>query len=893
MSEQHYLHPLFNPARVALIGATERDGALGRFVHLNLLAGGFKGEICAVNPKYSRINGEKCYSSLDAVKSAVDLVIIATPAATVPDLIEEAGRCGVRAAIVLSAGFSEVGAEGQALQDRVLQRARQFGIRVLGPNCLGMLRPHIGLNASFARGNALPGNIALLSQSGAVAAALLDFASGLGLGFSAMVSTGAAADLDFGEMLDFYTWDAATRSIVLYIEGIRDARRFISGLRAAARVKPVVALKVGRHSQGSRAAKSHTGSLVGNDVVFDSALRRSGAVRVATYGEMFSVVEALSGGKTPRGGRLVVVSNGGGLGVMAADAASDVGLRLADLSPETSAALDKVLPATWSHGNPVDVIGDAPPRRLAQALQICAAAPECDGVLTLFCPTMTAGSKDTATEIAAVAAQSGKPVLVALLGEADARPGREILASSHVPVFLTPESGVRAFGFMATYFKTQQLLLEAPQARQFPEPDMATAMRVMDEASAAGVTTLSEAQSKTLIAAFGINVSMTRVAADMEEAVVVARSIGYPVVMKVLSRDISHKSDVGGVRLNLGSDEEVRASYTNMMTRIAKALPDATIQGVTLQPMVKKPDGQEVMIGVASDPVFGPVLSFGAGGTAVEVLKDNAVALPPLNVNLARDMMRRTRVYRLLRGYRNRAATDTDALVSMLLCISDMVCALPAIREIDLNPVLVDPDGAICLDARVVIDPARKFEVGYPHLAIHPYPEQLRETIRLRDSSTLTMRPIRPEDTEMEVAFVDNLSGESRYMRFMYPLTTLTPELLARFTQIDYDREMALIATWTEDGKESIAGVCRYITKWDAEACEFAVVVADRWQGRGLATILMNRLTDYARAAGLSLMEGSVLAQNDRMLSLMRNLGFEVHSDPGSAGIMQITKKLR
>ena len=402
------------------------------------------------------------------------------------------------------------------------KRARALGIRVLGPNCLGLLRPHLGLNASFARGNARPGNIALLSQSGAVAAALLDFASGADLGFSAMVSTGSGADLDFGELLDFFTWDADTHSIVLYIEGIRDARRFISGLRAAARAKPVIALKVGRHAQGSRAAKSHTGSLVGNDAVFDSALRRSGAVRVATYGELFSVVEALAGGKTPSGGRLAVVSNGGGLGVMAADAASDAGLRLADFSEQTLAALNAALPPTWSHGNPVDVIGDAPPKRLARALEICAAAPECDGVLALFCPTMTAGSADTAREIVAVAAQSAKPILVSLLGETDARLGRDILAASHVPVLLTPESGVRAFGFMATYFKTQQLLLQAPPALQQVPFDLATAMHVIDQAVGAGRALLSEAESKALLAAFAMPVAAARIADSAQNAVAAA-----------------------------------------------------------------------------------------------------------------------------------------------------------------------------------------------------------------------------------------------------------------------------------------------------------------------------------------------------------------------------------
>jgi acetyltransferase len=771
---------------------------------------------------------------------------------------------------------------------------------MIGPNCLGLMRPDRGLNATFARHGAIPGHIALVAQSGAVCAALTDWAHAAGIGFSSVISMGAGTDLDFGEILEYLMFDEQTRSILLYVEGIHDARAFIGGLRSAARSKPIVVQKVGRHSAGSRAAMSHTGALVGNDAVFDAALRRCGVVRARTYMELFSAARLLAAGRLPLGNRLALLTNGGGPGVMAADCAAERKVEVATLSADTLKALDAALPPHWSHGNPVDIIGDATPERFAAALAPLLADPAVDGVLTLFCPQIVTTALDAANAILELAKKSPKPVLTAWLGEAEVHAGRAMIEAAGMPAFQSPESGVIGFSALAEYWHAQQLLLEAPSPRAASDgPDLAGATTLASEVAASGRTLLTEPESKQLLACFGIPVPHTAVAASAAEAETAAQRVGYPLAMKILSPDIAHKSDVKGVTLNIRDDAELRREFGLMVERVRQARPQARIAGVALQPMVDKRFGRELMIGVARDQVFGQVISFGAGGVAVELLRDNAIGLPPLNARLAGELIDRTRIAGLLGAYRHIPAADRDAIIDVLIRVSDMVCACPWIMEMDINPLSVDADGAVALDARVVLDPERlpdhapAIDAGgrrrrYAHLAIHPYPAELESAVTLTDGSRLLVRPIRPEDAAIELTFVEALSDHSRYMRFFNPTKTLAPRLLARLTQLDYEREMALIAL---DGGV-MRSVARYSPMSDGTTCEFAVTVADAWHGRGLATLMMQRLIACAREAGYLRISGTVLSENHDMHRLMTRLGFNAQRGRDDPTVIEFSQAL-
>lgn len=882
---RHYLQNLFIPRSVAVVGASERQDSLGRYALDNLLSGGYGGELVAVNPKYQRVAGLPCFGSLAAIGHPVDLALVATPARSVPGLLEDAGRAGVRNAVVLSAGFGEMGAEGKALEREVGAAARRNGVRMIGPNCLGILRPSIRLNASFARGNALPGSVALVSQSGAVATSLIDWAAAAGVGFSSVISMGAGIDLDFGEILDFLYCDAETRSILLYVEGVRDARRFISGLRSAARSKPIMVLKVGRHQSGSKAAMSHTGSLAGNDAVFDAVLRRCGVVRVKTYAELFSAAELI--GNRPGVGRgsnrLAIVTNGGGPGVLAADFAVDAGVQMAALGDATLATLDGVLPRHWSHGNPVDVLGDADGPRLQKALESVLADDGVDAVLTLFCPQQVLPASDAANAIvaAAKAGDASKPVLTAWLGESEVRHGRELAERARLPAFQSPESAVAAFGALAEYRRAQRVLLEVPPPLTSRlAPDTGRAQGIAESALAEGRTLLTEPESKALLSCFGIAVPQTFVAATEEDLRAAASRLGFPLAMKILSPDIAHKSDVGGVRLNIRDVDSLLREHAQLVSRVRGLRPEARIEGVAVQQMIEKRFGRELLVGVSTDPVFGRVISFGAGGVAVELLRDTAIGLPPLNRLLVRDLVSRTRTARLLGGYRHIPSANMEAIFDVLLRVSEMVCLLPWIAEMDINPLVADESGCVALDARVVIDRDRMKPDGrHAHLAIRPYPGELERIEAIGAGSLperVLVRPIRPEDAEIEAAFVDGLSDRSRHMRFFSQARSLSPVMLARFTQVDYERELALIAL-PVDAPGPMIGVARYSPNPDGESCEFAVTVADAWHGRGVGTLLMLRLIDAAKAAGYRRMTGSVLAANGGMLQLARELGFALH----------------
>lgn len=885
-SNRHYLTPLFEPDSVAIVGASEKSGKVGATLISNMIASKFRGALFAVNPKYGSVRGVPCYASVGQLPQRVDLAVVATPAHTVPEIIDQCGRSGIRAAVVITAGFSEAGPQGRELERAVLDNARRHGLRLVGPNCLGIMRPAIGLNASFARGAALAGSLGLVSQSGAVCAAMLDWAGPNKVGFSSVVSLGGSTDIDFGEIIDYLANDANTEHILLYIEGIRDARRFLSSLRAAARVKPIIVMKVGRHPAGSRAAVSHTGAIVGTDDVFDAAVRRAGVVRVGNIGQLVAAAQAFASRVRPQGDRLAVITNGGGPGVMAADRAADLGLSLAELSAATVEALRPALPEHWSHGNPIDLIGDADSARYRAAVSACLADSGVDGILTILTPQAMTDADEIARAVAETARGAAKPLIACWMGEASIRVARKLLQEARIPVFRTPEPAVEMFAHLAAFYRNQRLLLQTPGplAHQ-EEPDRRGAVFVIEAVLAQGRKLLSETESKALLAAFRIPIARTVLAHSANEAMLMAQEIGFPVAMKIDSPDITHKSDVGGVRLSVASAQAVHSTHREMLDEIRRRAPSARLNGVTVEPMIVRPHGRELMVGVTRDSVFGPAITFGAGGTMVEIQRDRAVALPPLNAFLAADMIQGTRIAKLLGAFRDKPAVDMRALEAVLLRVSEMVCELPWIDELDINPLIADEAGAVAVDARIVLRDPPPMRNRYAHLAIHPYPADLASVLRLTDGSEVTLRAIRPEDADMEQEFVRDLSQNSRYFRFMNTVRELTPAMLIRFTQIDYDREMAFVAVREDGGRETEIGVARYITNPDAKTCEFALVVADAWQGKGLGRRMLERLIEVARWRGLETMMGHVLAGNQSMLDLCRKLGFKISDHPDDASM--------
>lgn len=888
----HYLRALFAPRCIAVFGASNRPESVGTRVYRNLLEGGFRGAIYPINPKHSELDGQPCYPQLDATPEAPDLAVVATPATTVPGIIRQCGDAGVSAAIVLSAGFGESGEAGRALENELVETARRVQVRILGPNCLGLMRPGLSLNATFSDNAAQPGTLALVSQSGALCTAILDWAQATGVGFSAMVSLGDAADIGFGDLLDFLAMDADTRSILLYVEGVRDARRFVSGLRAAARLKPVVVVKSGRHVEGSRAARSHTGALIGADDVFDAALRRAGVVRAYSIAQLFAAAQLLATPKRASGEHLAIVTNAGGPGVMATDHAVEMGVPLASLDADTIARLNAELPSCWSHANPIDVLGDATPERYALVVGAALADPQVDGLLVMLTPQAMTQPTAAADAVIAAAAPSSKPVLTCWMGRSHVEQARQHFAAAQVPTFSNPESSIEAFSFLTHYQRNQRLLLRTPAASSgHHAPDVDGARLVVEAALAERREWLTAMETKALLAAFHIPTVPAQATHSANEALVAAEFLGFPVVLKIDSPDIQHKSDVDGVRLNISNARAVREAYQELLAAVHSKQPEARIHGVMVEKMHHSPHGRELLVGVSQDPVFGPAIAFGAGGTAVEILHDRSIELPPLDERLAYDLIDRTHIARLLDAYRNHPAVDRGALVQLLLRVSELVCALPELRELDLNPLIADATGVVAVDARAAIGFRPPGQARYGHMAIHPYPAHLVNESQLPDGTNLTIRPIRPEDAEMTQAFVRQLSEESRYFRFMQAVQELSAEVLVRLTQIDYDRELALIATTTQYHEEIELGVARYFTLADGETGEFTLVVDDRWQGKGIGTRLLAALTEAARSRGLRRLLGEILPHNHRMLELMHTLGFQCET--GDDGLVVAILMLR
>ena len=869
---------LFKPQSVALIGASSRPYSVGATVLRNLIDGGFKGTIFPVNPKYRVLSDLPVFHRVDDLPEAPDLAIICTPPASVPDVISALALKGTKAAIVLTAGLgSSLDRQGRTLKQAMLDAARPSLLRVLGPNCVGLLVPGIGLNASFAHTNALPGRIAFVSQSGALVTGILDWAKSRGIGFSTFISLGDSADVDVGDVLDYLASDSETHAILLYVEDIRHARKFMSAARAAARSKPTLIIKAGRQPEGARAAASHTGALAGSDAVYDAAIRRAGMLRVLSTAELFGAVETLAYARPLDGDRLAILTNGGGPGVMATDALMDGLGTMAALAPSTIDALDAVLPSTWSHGNPIDIIGDAAPQRYAQALEILFRDPLSDAILMIHAPTAIASSAAIASALVPLAQRNSRTLLTCWLGGAAVAEARQICASAGIPVYDTPEDAVKGFLQLVQYRRNQNLLMQVPPAiaAEFV-PDRAAAQALIARALAAGRTALTEPEAKALLAAYGIPVVDTRIASDAEAAARLARAIGFPVALKILSVDVVHKSDVGGVALDLADEDAVRTAASVMLARLGAMLPAPRVEGFTVQAMVRRPQAHELIVGVSTDPVFGPVILFGQGGIAVEVLADHAIGLPPLNAVLARDMVAHTRVAKLLAGYRNRAPADIEAICRTLVQISQMVIDLPSIVELDINPLLADAGGVLALDARVLLGPIDSAGDGLDRLAIRPYPQALEETVTWCDRPLL-VRPIRPEDGSAHVAFFNALAPDDVRYRMFIRMRELSLSQLARFTQIDYDREMAFIATRQRpDGAWETLGVARVIADPDNRQAEFAIIVRSDLKQRGLGTLLMKKLIAYCRSRGTAEIIGDALQDNAGLLKLARGFGFTV-----------------
>ena len=883
---QRHLDRLLTPRSVAVFGASDKPARVGTTVWRNLAAGGFKGPVAPVNPRLQMLDGVRCHADVAALPFVPDLAVLCTPPDTIAGLVAELGERGTRAAIVVTAGLTP------AQKQAALDAARPHVLRLLGPNCIGLLNPRLGLNASFTQASARPGELALVSQSGALMTALLDWANTEGIGFSHLISLGEHMDVDFGDLLDHLATDRHTRAILLYIESITSPRKFMSAARAAARAKPVIVVKAGRAPAGIQAAASHTGALLGEDIVFDAAIRRAGMLRVDTLKELFIAAETLARFRDNRSAELMVMTNGGGAGVMVADAASALGVRLAQPGDALTRRLDAALPANWSHGNPIDIIGDAPVQRYLDTLDALFDAPEAGAILFVHAPTAIVVSRDIAEACAPRIATRRGRVMSCWLGGDTIAPARRLFEAAGIADYETPEEAVRAFALMQTYRRNQAALRQTPTASASGEPDLARARRLIDTALAAGREWLDEIDAKELIAAYGIPVVATRrVAATPEAAAAAAFEIAAPVVLKIVSPDILHKSEAGGVRLDLRGDEAVRAAARGMLERLRHERPEARIAGFSVQAMAERPHAQELIVGAHVDPVFGPVLLFGQGGTAVEVLGDRAVALPPLNRALARELIDRTRVARLLAGYRDCPPAQLDALCDVLIAVARMLADLPELAELDINPLWADERGVLALDARVRLSAARP--AGVASFAVRPYPGELERTLAWQGRSVV-MRPIRPEDEALHREFLEAADPEDLRMRFFEAPHTLSHDELARMTQIDYEREMAFVVIDAQaaDGPRTL-GVARLVRDPDNVEAEFAVMVRSELKGQGLGRVLMQALLDYAAARGTQRIVGYVLRENRAMLALTRSLGFQSRADLDQPSeIMFVSRKV-
>jgi acetyltransferase len=882
--ERQQLDAIFRPETVAVIGATDRPGSVGRTIMWNLVSSPFGGTVFPVNSRRPNVLGIKAYPSVSAVPAKVDLAVIVAPAPAVPGIMGECVDARVECAIIISAGFRETGPEGVELERRVLEEARRGRMRIVGPNCLGVMKPPSGFNATFAGAIARPGNVALLSQSGALLTAILDQSFMENVGFSALVSVGSMMDVGWGDLIYYLGDDPETKSIVIYMESVGDARSFLSAAREVALTKPIIAIKAGRTEAAGKAAASHTGSLTGSDEVLDAAFSRSGVLRVDEISELFGMAEVLGKQPRPKGPRLTILTNAGGPAVLATDALIGNGGKLAEISEGTMEALNDFLPAPWSHGNPVDVLGDADPERYAKTLQTAAGDPQSDGLLVILTPQDMTDPTATAERLAPYAQKTRKPVLASWMGGPAVAAGDSILNGAGIPTFDYPDAAARAFTNMWKYTYNLRSIYETPEPTEDERADRERVEEIIGHVSDTGRTILTEFETKEILDAYGIPTVETEVAHSPDEAEQLADSLGYPVVLKLDSETITHKTDVGGVRLNLQNSGEVRRAYEEMESSITENYGPEDFGGAAVQEMVSL-DGYELIVGSSLDPQFGPVLLFGSGGSLVEVYRDRSLALPPLTTTLARRMMQRTRIFDALGGVRGRASVDVGSLEKLLVRVSQLVVEQPWIKELDINPLLAAPERLTALDARVVLHDPETSEEDLPRTAIRPYPTQYVSLEELRAGTPVTTRPIRPEDEPLMVKFHETLSEESVYMRYFHMMNLdqrTAHDRLTRICFIDYDREMALVAEHTnpDTGEREIMGVSRLSRRGAApDEAEFSVLVSDRFQRRGIGTLLVTRILEVGRAEGLKRITAEILFDNRPMQSILRKLGFHLRRD--------------
>ena len=897
------LNNLFNPGNIALIGASDKEGSIGTIILTNLLQAKDR-KIFPVNPKKKALMGVECFANIARIADPIDLAVIATPAKEVPELVEECGKAGIGGLVIISAGFKEIGEEGRLLELRITATRKKHGMRILGPNCIGFVRPNAGLNATFMKTNPPSGNIAFISQSGALGSAILDWAVEKEVGFSMFASLGAMIDVDFGDLIDFLGDDDDTRSILLYMEGVGNAKKFMSAARAFAMRKPIIILKPGRFTESAKAARSHTGAMAGDDAIYEAAFKRAGVVRVKEIADLFDAAEILDSRKLPLGPKLAIVTAAGGPGVMATDALIDLGGELARLSDESMERLNQGLPPFWSKGNPIDVLGDANVDRYAMAINICLDDAGIDGVLVIYVPGDIALPDEVARAVIDVAGKTWKPIITAWMGAKEVRAAMETFAQHNIPSYGTPEEAARAYVNMYRYRRNLHLLYETPaelSAQEAPHQDLKDFFeRIVREkerlkglikrAIGEGKTVLNEDESKGFLAAYGIPTTIPSIAHHVEEAVAVARQIGYPVAIKIVSPDITHKSDVGGVTVGIHSEEQLRQAYGGMMTTVKEHAPKAVIEGITVQQMIEGID-YELILGSKKDKDFGAVILFGMGGITAELIKDFSIGLPPLNQTLAKRLMEETKAYKLIQGWRGKPPANLEELETTLVNFSHLVVGFPEIAEIDINPLAISKGKLCALDARIILDKDYvESAYHYPHLVITPYPIRFIMPARLSDGTGIVLRPIRPEDEPLESEFLSTLSEESRRTRFFSAFKNISHEWLVMFCNIDYDRHIAMVAEIKEKDERKIIGVVRLILDPDFNSGEVAALVHDRFQRKGLGQKLMEVVIKIARWKGLHEIYGEVLTDNDRMLRLCRKLGFTTKWLPG--GTTRITLPL-
>ncbi len=875
------LNKIFKSKSIAVIGASNSVGSPGYRIFRNLIGSGYEGVVYPVNPNKESIQGVQAYPSINDLPKIVDLAIVATPSKVVVDVVERCGKRGIKGILIISAGFKEIGKEGETLEKKLLDIKKKYGLRIVGPNCVGFILPYLNLNATFAGSMPEKGNIALFSQSGAICGAILDWAAAAKVGFSSFVSVGSMLDVDFGDLIDYFGMDMYTRSIVLYVESITDAKKFMSAARSFARSKPIIVIKSGRFKEGAKAASSHTGAMAGEDYIYDAAFKRAGVLRVKEIADLFNCSSILAKQPRPTGPNIAIITNAGGPGVLATDAIIEKGGKLARLSSETMEKINSFLPPHWSKANPIDIIGDGDEDRYQKTIEVCLEDRNIDGLLIICVPQVMASPKKLADRIIDLSKKSVKPILVSFPGEESVYYAKQLLNRNNVPAYSTPEEAVEAYAYLYKYARNLELLYETPEERNIKpsQEDQTKLKAIITNALKEDRTILSEIESKEFIDFYGIKSTRPIVAKDEDEAVHTAKKIGYPVVIKIHSPDITHKSDSGGVALNLQCEEPLRDAFKTMMKTVKEKIPDARIEGVAVQKMVKN-EGSEFILGSKKDPVFGSIILFGMGGILTELFKDRAIGFPPLNQVLAQRIIEQTKAYELMKGFRNIPPVNMTKVEEIMINFSQLIEDYPEIKEIDINPLIASGDDIVAVDARMVIDKNPK---GKPHLIISKYPNKYMKNVKLKDGSKVLLRPIKPEDEPLWLDMFKSFSEESVRYRFFRIIKDTPHEMRTRYCNIDYDREIGIVAEVNEKGKRRFLGVTRIIESpgGDDEA-EFALIVSDKWHRLGLGSEFVDYTIEIAKDKGLKKLYGVVLKDNTPMISLCKEKNFKItEGDPG------------